>query len=245
MLNSKVITDIRNSIHYIQPMLDNERRHSLWYNSDVATFTYKGNTYTLRANGPIRAYLTVRHENENQTIAVQNEETSFYDQINPFVSSDDTLMKLIQGETVNDISLDVVESNWWEIFVTNGKPEHQQSVCCESDDYDEAITEMIDAVKWLYPDPQLDEHLYVHVYHETNDGATFGELLTVIFACQNDARQYLRKRVEAYFGKRWIQCKSIVMQDAMNGNSFSTDYVSYGPTSDGYYFWSIEKHSIH
>ena len=245
-------TILRDKIHYLQPMLSSDRRHALWYNGNVATVTNGKYTYALCANGNVDAYMDYHRSNAPPNrLKLYHDDTSesfaeYFKQLTTNIPNDISLLGLIDGKTINDISFKLADSNWWEIIVylTNAPNNPLQSFCCESNMYDEAITEMIDVARrspdWISkPDPSE----IVYVYQETNDDAAFGDMLTVVFKNQTQARKYLRQRVEHFFEKSWEQCRPIVQEDDIN--SFSLDYVSYGPTSNGYCFWSIQPHTIH
>ena len=247
-LNAFESTQIRNSITYKKPMLSSLKRNSLWYGGDVASFEYKGNTYTLCANGDVVATLIIQNEHESSSIPVQDRSNLdiFGETMSKYIDTDETLHRLIMGFNVNGMELLLQNNNWWEVFVVDKKG-NTNTFCCDSENYDEALSEMIESVNWANPVPQMDDEHIVYVYHETNDDAPFGEMLTVVFKDQKDARNYLRQRVENYFHKPWAQCRELVIppDEPEPDNTFTTDYVCYGPTGDGYCFWSIENHIIH
>jgi hypothetical protein len=94
---------------------------------------------------------------------------------------------------------------------------------------------------------QTDTKPVVYVYHETNDNAAFGEMITQVYAHMDDAKSFLKMRVEKFFGVPWEECRKLVLESDDTDtemNSFEEDYVSYGPTGDGCCFWSIDEMGV-
>ena len=87
----------------------------------------------------------------------------------------------------------------------------------------------------------MNNRKYVYVYHEACDGDAFGEMIFRVFATKEDAVSHLKSRVAEYCGEiDWKKCKKHIEENYEDA-TFNEDYVSFGPTSDGYCFWTIEK----
>lgn len=80
----------------------------------------------------------------------------------------------------------------------------------------------------------------VFVYHEYCDNDAFGEMITEVFAKQEDARDHLKKRVSAYWGVRFDEVETLVDSET---DTFSEDYVMMYDGNDSRY-WQIDEREV-
>lgn len=80
----------------------------------------------------------------------------------------------------------------------------------------------------------------VYVYHEYCDNDAFGEMITKVFLEQEDARDYLKKRVSAYWGVRFDEVETLVDPET---DTFSEDYIMMYDGNDSHY-WQIDERDV-
>lgn len=219
---------LRENLHYLQPMLDSNHRNSLWYGGDVLTVNYKGYDLTLCANGDV--ICDYQHSKDGPLIQVSDKSNHaiFLEQLKNAIPNDETLKNLLleaasSSETLPKLT--VVDTNWWEVFVSKDGQEITSCVL-DSENYDDALTEMIDNAEKI-----LDLH-YVYVYHEYQDDQAYGSQLLQVFGDQKTGRKWLRERVEKVFNMPWDEVAKLVQED----DTFEPDYVSIGNSDNCQFF---------
>lgn len=139
---------LRNQVKYSQPMLDSGHRSSLWYGGDVLSLEHGGCVVTLRANGDVIAECKPSEDPESELISVRDKSCHgiFYEKLHGKIRDDDHLRELAANEPDEHAAyLELADSNWWEAFVDRGGVE-VRSVVMDSENYDEALTEMLESI---------------------------------------------------------------------------------------------------
>lgn len=220
MLTTMEQIRLRNNIHYEQPMIDSDHRHSLWYGGDVLSIDYKGYTLTLRANGEVRGWYQKSQDEPLIEIRDSSCHGDFYGIFQNIIPSDAILMSLLLPGDKQTI-LNMEDTNWWEVFISQGDDEIT-SVPLDSETYDEAITELVQHADQFIDQDNTTYHSPVYVYHEYQDDQAYGSQLLRVFHDQEYGRRFLRRRVETVMRCSWDELKAQIQDD----DTMESDYVS-------------------
>lgn len=147
------MTCIRNRVKYEQPMIDSDHRNSLWYGGDVLHVDHRGCTVTLRANGDVIA--EYQSDPADKTLISVRDKSChgvFYEKMRNAIPDDKELLRLSNADqSPGHAWLELVDNNWWEAFVVRDGTEIT-SVVLDSENYDEALTEMLESIDSLTED---------------------------------------------------------------------------------------------
>lgn len=213
--------NIRNRIHYLQPMIDSDHRNSMWYGGDVLTIEHKGVTVSLTANGDIAAaYVPGKTDTGRVSVSDRNNKGLFATVMTDVVPNDESLLHLMGADPdAGQDSLDVTANNWWEAFV-HWPGQEPEATVLDSTNYDEAVTELLDRIDDLVARKPSGPSVYV--YHEYHDDLPYGEQIIKVFADETAGMAYLRQRAEAVLRMPWPEIESTAGKD----DTVSPRYVS-------------------
>ena len=148
--------------------LHTDRRDVLWYGGEIARVNHKGYSFILNAEGNVVANLSSIGETADTDIYERVSDTDnrgeFFDIMFPHIDNDATLRALQEGGALHipvenpltgqiearPYELVIINNNWWEIEVldSNGRFYNPEWIC-ETDNWDDAIEELIDGVTEL------------------------------------------------------------------------------------------------
>ena len=229
----KHIEELKSNIKYLQPIINPNKQNSLWYGGDVATIAYKGFIFTLTANGDVIGQLWLP-EPYNSLIFMKDKSNHaiFNEKFKQYLLSDEDIHEALANEPSNEIKwLQMEDTNWWEIFVTkNGQ--QITSVICDSENYEEAIDEMIDQMDTIIEESKPT----IFVYHEYQDDLPYGEQQTKLFLSKQHGSDYLKHAVETTFQTTW---EDFIKQNTDEENTITDTYVSV-KLNDICYFFTLQ-----
>ena len=140
-------------VEYEQPMIDAGHRHSLWYGGDVLSVRNGNHVFTLRANGDVIA--EYQSDPEDKTaISVRDKSCHgvFYEKLHGAIGNDEELDELShRDQSPCHAWLEILDNNWWEVFVTDADGNEVGSFVMDSEYYDEALEEMLAGMAGMLP----------------------------------------------------------------------------------------------
>lgn len=128
-------------IFLVQEPIDEDHRDCLWYGGRIAEVEYKGYTFILGAYGDVRATLT-REDDMYDIIAEVRDKSNqgrFYEEMKYYIKNDTQLK-----EFEDNGRLVFENNNWMEVLIDDPEGyQHDTGWVTNSDDYEEALLEMI------------------------------------------------------------------------------------------------------
>lgn len=231
---------IKQRIRYEQPLQDDAHQNHLWYGGDVCSVEYKGVLFTLCANGDV---FSVFQSEAGEYIEVRDKSNHavFAEKMRNVIPSDEMLEKCIKNTVTLDLpSLDLMDANWWEVFMSKDGKQYGSFVL-DSEKLSDAIDEMSELFDFWIKENDLDQKVYV--YHEYKDSEAYGTQTIMVFHERNDGLAHLRKCVEEQFGMSLEDLQASVDEDEESLDTVEEDYVSIDDGS-GCSFFILEEATI-
>jgi len=91
------------------------RQDSLWYGGSTAEIIYKGFTFSIEANGDVRAYLFDSDDTTLFDVKDRSNTGALYGEMLPYLKSDRALRQAMSDKP-GKRRLHVEDGNWWEVF---------------------------------------------------------------------------------------------------------------------------------
>ena len=140
-------------IEILQDKIDDDHQDSLWYGGRIAEISYKGYTFIVGAYGDVRATLLDENENEIAYVRDKNNRGWFYNEMSPFIKSDNELYEL-----ENKGLLELENNNWFEVLIDGPDGEQYDLGWVTADfSYDSAIQEVLDNMKDVIKDIESNQ----------------------------------------------------------------------------------------
>lgn len=148
MIEPTNATKARLHIHYEQPLLGSNRRHSLWYGGDVLVIPYRGWRTTLRAAGDVDLIVQDRQTGQHYEVKDRSCHGIFGEKFFSTVLNDDDILRMLEHDESPHNRFRLLENtdtNWWEAFVEKDGI-LVRTAELSSEFYDEAITEILENI---------------------------------------------------------------------------------------------------
>lgn len=143
---NQLLTQNGCTIKFHQKQLDDNHKHSLWYGGAfISIQTPHGFTICIDAIGDvIGSLLNEEQDTELEWFKDKRNTGYFYNAVSRYIPDDATL---IEFEHTGCLALE--NNNWWEISIECGLKWYDLMWCANSDYWDEAVVEAIEALPEL------------------------------------------------------------------------------------------------